>query len=131
MYGVTEYYWWLFHLPNGGFDWDGYWNYVPDGPAFDGVEWLILHGDWELGTLNSAFMWWIGGQCYFAIGAPTNTDPAGSGTCTIEGHRTMEYYDDGEGLEHNVSEIIWYFNNDPAHARTFSYQLGEWGPIRL
>lgn len=58
-FGVTEYYWWIFHLPNGGFDWDGYYDYVPDGPAFDGAEWIVLHGDWEDGYLQEAFMWFI------------------------------------------------------------------------
>lgn len=33
---ITEYWWWVYHLPNGGFDWDGYNRRVADGPAFDG-----------------------------------------------------------------------------------------------
>lgn len=71
----------------------------------------------------NAFMWYLDNQCYFAMGSPDNTDPSTSGTCTIEGHANI-----GRDY-HEADEIIWYFSSAPEHARKFTYQLGEWGPI--
>lgn len=51
----------MFHLPNGGFDWDAYYSYVPDGPAFDGAQWIVLDGDWDTGILRDGFMYWMNG----------------------------------------------------------------------
>ena len=73
-YGITTYYFDIYYLGNGEFDFTGYYQHVPDGPAFDGAEWLVLHGDWETGTLMEAFMWFINNQCYFSIGVPGNAD---------------------------------------------------------
>ena len=44
-YGITEHYFWIYYLGNGDFDWEGYNNHIDDGPAFDGAEWLVLHGN--------------------------------------------------------------------------------------
>jgi len=121
-YEINEYYFWLYYLGNGYFDWDRYYLHVPDGPAFDGKEWLVLNGDWEGGQLTQAFMWYRDNQCFFSLGAPYNEDPANSGLCTVEGHESI-------GYGYVLSDIIWYFDASPEHAHTFVYQLGEWGPI--
>lgn len=127
-YQITEYYWWIYHLPNGGFDFEGYYKHVPDGPAFDGMEWLVVQGDWESGTIYQAFMWYLNNQCYFALSSPDNTDPNSSGTCTVDGHKTVSQYHHGMEEEH-VAEIQWYFSSQSEYSFTFGYHLGEWGPI--
>lgn len=74
-----------------------------------------------------AFMWYIDQQCYFSIGQPGPTDQ-GDGTCTLQGHRTVRFYEQGEAQEHEVDEIDWLMTGT-AHTDKFIYQLGEWGPI--
>lgn len=122
VYQITEYWFNWYYLGNGYFDWEGYYNHVPDGPAFDGAEWLVLHGDWETGTLMQAFMWYTDNVCYFSLGEPYSESPEFSGTCTIEGHETTTY-------DYEVTDIIWYFDSAPWESRKFVYQAGEWGPI--
>ena len=104
--GISEYYFNIYYLGNGVFDFGSYWERVPDGVAFDGAEWLVLTADEELAQ---AFMWFTNNQCYFSVGFPGNDDPLSSGTCTLAGHRTTLYYEDGVDQDHDVDEIEWYF----------------------
>ena len=63
-YQITEYYWWIYHTRNGGFDWDGYRVRVQDGPAFDGKPFLYQVGD---SAVVPAFMWSMHDDCYFSL----------------------------------------------------------------
>lgn len=83
-YQITEYYWRLYQLGNGGFDWERYWSHTPDGPAFEGVEWLVMGG--YDGSVQNAYMWWKSDECYFSLGYVGNSDSYSSGTCTLDGY---------------------------------------------
>lgn len=100
-YGISSHYFDIYYLGNGEFNFETYFEHIPDGPAFDGAQWLVLDGDWETGTIMQAFMWYIDQQCYFSIGQPGPTDQ-GDGTCTLQGHRTVRFYEQGEAQEHEV-----------------------------
>jgi len=85
-YQINEYYWWLYHTRNGGFDWDSYRDRVPDGPAFDGQRFYYQIGE---NDPTVAFIWYDSGLCYFSLEYWNNEDPAMSGTCTIPGHKSI------------------------------------------
>ena len=91
-YGIEPWAFDICYRGNGEFDFDCYWDIPVDGPAFDGAEWLVLHGDWETGTLKQAFMWFYQNQCYFSMGSPGYHEDGNAGTCTLEGHRTRGSY---------------------------------------
>ena len=124
VYSVTEYYWWIYRLPNGGFDWDGYYRHVPDGPAFDGASWLYF--DETVGYTQTVYMWYLDTFCFFSLNTVGNSDPSSSGECTIEGHKNLGTYADGAW---ETDEIIFYFTADPSHAVKFEHQVEEWGPV--
>lgn len=63
-YQINEYYWWIYHTRNGGFDWQAYSLRVPDGPAFDGTPMLYQVGD---GNSRAWFGWYENEQCYFSL----------------------------------------------------------------
>lgn len=85
-YQINEYYWWLYHTRNGGFDWDSYRTRVPDGPAFDGQRFYYQIGE---NDPTVAFIWYDSGLCYFSLEYWNNEDPAMSGTCTVPGHKSI------------------------------------------
>ena len=85
-YQINEFYWWIYHTRNGGFDWDAYKNRVPDGPAFDGKTFYYQIGENEP---TVAFMWFQAEMCYFSLESFGNEDPAMSGTCSIPGHKSI------------------------------------------
>ena len=56
VFQISEYWWWKYKTGDGGFDWEGFRRRVPDGPAFDGADFLIQTGD---GNLQQSWMWFI------------------------------------------------------------------------
>lgn len=79
---ISEFWWWIFREPNCGFDWDGYYARVLNGPAFDGVELF-----WQTTTSSSEivpiFMWFIDNRCSFSLYNFNNTEENSSGFCSI------------------------------------------------
>lgn len=108
---ITEYYWWWYHKPNGGFDWDGYWNHIPDGPAFGGKPWLFYD---QKGDVIPAYMWYLKNECYFSLRTVGNDDKTQSGTCEIEGHKTIKN-------DFELSDIEWNFASSPEFTSKFLY----------
>lgn len=116
---VTEYYWWWYKESNGGFNWDGYWNHVPDGPAFDGKAWLFYD---QVGDVMPAYMWYIRNQCYFSLMTVGNGDKTQSGTCDIKGHKTIQN-------DYSITDIAWQFASSTEFSSKFLYQADDWGPV--
>lgn len=127
-FSITEYYWWIYHLPNGGFDFEGYWNHIPDGVAFGGTEWYFDDPE-GTGYTVPAYMWYKNTNCYFSLGFVGNTDPASSGTCKVEGHYTIG--DLQQGIVKDVEDIVWYFTSRPEIAYKFYFHAGQWGPLEM
>lgn len=117
-YQITEYWWWVYHLPNGGFDWDGYNRRVADGPALDGNIYFYQNED---SSVSLAYMWFLNNQCYFSLDTFDNADPARSGECAIPGHKTLTY-------PYDLSHITFNFANNPSHSVEMIWEMGEWGP---
>lgn len=122
VYGIESYYFDMFYEGNGVLNWEAYFQYHPDGPAFGGASWLFVNGNLDTGVLQQAFMWWRDNQCFFSLGYPENPDPASSGECTIEGHETI-------GYEQNITDITWYFTEHSEFGYDFVYHNGQWGPV--
>lgn len=118
MFKITETWWWKYKLSDGGFRWEDFRRRVPDGPAFDGAEFVYQSGE---STVDHAFMWFMEDQCRFSLGTFGNTDPNMSGDCTIPGHETI-------GYAGNVTDIIWNFASSPEHEHKMLNKVGEWGP---
>lgn len=120
-YQITEYYWWIYHTRNGGFDWQAYRTRVPDGPAFDGKAMIYQLCE---GSTTPIFLWYQNELCYFSTGTFGNTAPETSGSCTIPGHKSI-----GDDYDYGILQVNMQYTSQSEHTYQMIYDpLGDWGP---